>query len=533
MKQKFSLSTLKLRFEDDVEKQFLEDYYEKSLPIIRISFILAIVLYCIFGVLDIIIVPESKYIVWFIRFAIVVPLLVGVYVLSYTRFFKNNMQVILAATGLVVGYGINAMIGIANPGELGYDFYFSGLFLVILWIYALSRMRILYAVASSILVWLGYALVEIIVNGRLSGGMTGNDLPVFINNNFFFISSNLVGIFACYTIEFYLRKDFIQRLTIQEENEKTRGILSTVDETAGELLTGSEELTASTDEIADIVSEHSDLLSEVVNLSGNISSSIDDIRDKSNSQYTIVEDNFAKIKEISVLMEGIYNDSTQQSSNAEKALESAAVNEKHINETVMSINDMRKNSQKIEEISKTISEIADQTNLLSLNAAIESARAGEQGKGFAVVADEISKLATMSIDSSKEIAGIIRNTVNNIETVSSMTESLAEYFNDTISFVRENSQFMKGLNENTYKEFEESKILYSSTVEVDRAARDVIEYTEKLTAFVQRIVDWMKRMQDSGNQIPPNLEDIQNLSKRLEERSRNMNDLLQGQWEQG
>ncbi len=342
-----------------------------------------------------------------------------------------------------------------------------------------------------------------------------------------------MGIFACYTIEFYLRKDFIQRLTIQEENEKTRGILSTVDETAGELLTGSEELTASTVEIADIVNEHSELLSEVVNLSGNISSSIDDIRDKSNSQYTIVEDNFAKIKEISVLMEGIYNDSTQQSSNAEKALESAAVNEKHINDTVMSINDMRKNSQKIEEISKTISEIADQTNLLSLNAAIESARAGEQGKGFAVVADEISKLATMSIDSSKEIAGIIRNTVNNIETVSSMTESLAEYFNDTISFVRENSQFMKGLNENTYKEFEESKILYSSTVEVDRAARDVIEYTEKLTAFVQRIVDWMKRMQDSGNQIPPNLEDIQNLSKRLEERSRNMNDLLQGQWEQG
>ena len=57
------------------------------------------------------------------------------------------------------------------------------------------------------------------------------------------------------------------------------------------------------------------------------------------------------------------------------------------------------------------------------------------------------------------------------------------------------------------------------------------QYTEKLTAFVQRIVDWMKRMQDSGNQIPSNLEDIQNLSKRLEERSRNMNDLLQGQRE--
>ena len=239
MKKPFSISNLKLRFEDDVENLFLEDYYEKSLPIIRISFILAIVLYCIFGVLDIIIVPESKYIVWFIRFAIVVPFLVGVYILSYTRFFKNNMQVILVITGLVVGYGINAMIGFANPGELGYDFYFSGLFLVILWIYALSRMRILYAVVSSMLVWLGYALVEIIANQRISGGMAGNDLPIFINNNFFFISSNLVGIFACYTIEFYLRKDFMQRLTIEEENDRTRGILKTVDDTSSELLSGS------------------------------------------------------------------------------------------------------------------------------------------------------------------------------------------------------------------------------------------------------------------------------------------------------
>ena len=531
MKKPFSISNLKLRFEDDVENLFLEDYYEKSLPIIRISFILAIVLYCIFGVLDIIIVPESKYIVWFIRFAIVVPFLVGVYILSYTRFFKNNMQVILVITGLVVGYGINAMIGFANPGELGYDFYFSGLFLVILWIYALSRMRILYAVVSSMLVWLGYALVEIIANQRISGGMAGNDLPIFINNNFFFISSNLVGIFACYTIEFYLRKDFMQRLTIEEENDRTRGILKTVDDTSSELLSGSEELTSSTVEINQIVNEHAKLLDEVVNLSKNISTSIEDIREKSNSQYTIVENNFSKIKEISVLMEEIHNDSTMQSSNAEKALDAAAINEKHINDTVMSINDMRKNSQKIEEISKTISEIADQTNLLSLNAAIESARAGEQGKGFAVVADEISKLATMSIDSSKEIAGIIRNTVNNIETVSSMTESLASYFNDTISFVRENSEFMKGLKDNTYREFEESKILYSSTEEVEKAARDVIEYTEKLTEFVQRIVEWMNRMQESGEQIPANLEDIQKLSRRLEERSRNMNDLLQGQRE--
>lgn len=143
----------------------------------------------------------------------------------------------------------------------------------------------------------------------------------------------------------------------------------------------------------------------------------EEINTISNAQLQMISKISSRTQKMSESIDLISKGGKESSKRATHARETSAESVAFLNDTMQVVNEMKSQSEKILNISQTINDIADRTNLLSLNASIEAARAGEQGRGFSVVAMEVQKLAEQSLQSSKEIHQIVNATVKNIEKV--------------------------------------------------------------------------------------------------------------------
>jgi methyl-accepting chemotaxis protein len=172
----------------------------------------------------------------------------------------------------------------------------------------------------------------------------------------------------------------------------------------------------------------------------------------------------------------------------------------HLENTSKVVEEMRSQSEKILSITETISDIADKTNLLSLNASIEAARAGEHGKGFSVVAKEVQKLADQSIHASKEISHIISATVKNIEKSSKMIQETMTKLDQVSRVVEESEIFLKELTTKIKDQERTSMAIKSDVSNINEIATNVFS----LTDGEKTALDSLKFANDSKFQLNEN-----------------------------
>jgi methyl-accepting chemotaxis protein len=156
-----------------------------------------------------------------------------------------------------------------------------------------------------------------------------------------------------------------------------------------------------------------------------------------------------------------------------------------VNKSAETVKTLGKSSDQIGEIIQVIDDIADQTNLLALNAAIEAARAGEQGRGFAVVADEVRKLAERTTKATKEIA--------------SMIKQIQKDTNGAVTSMEEGT-----------KEVENGKML---TDKAGKSLQQIIKGAEEVVDMSTQVAAASEEQSSAAEQISKNIEAISNVTQ--------------------
>jgi len=195
------------------------------------------------------------------------------------------------------------------------------------------------------------------------------------------------------------------------------------------------------------------------------------------------------------------------------------------------IQEISRESEGLLEINAVMENIASQTNLLSMNAAIEAAHAGEAGKGFAVVADEIRKLAESSSDQSKTIGTVLKKIAESIRKITDSTENVLKKFEAIDSGVRTVSDQEEIIRNAMAEQGEGSKQILQGVGNVNEITRqvkagseemlegskEVMNESRNLEMITQEITGGMNEMATGADQVNVAVNNVSTLSVKTTE----------------
>ncbi|KYD29487.1 hypothetical protein B4110_1057 [Parageobacillus toebii] len=317
--------------------------------------------------------------------------------------------------------------------------------------------------------------------------------------------------------------------SFNQMTKNLRDVLEQVAMNAEQVAASSEQLTASAEQTSKATEQ---IALTIQNVAAGVEKQVQSVEETSETIDQMSE-GIQQISERAQNVSKIAMQTSERASEGGKTIQTAVAQMNTVNDTVERLAGIVKGlgnrSEQIGKIIEVISGIADQTNLLALNAAIEAARAGEHGRGFAVVADEVRKLAEQSAQSAQQIASLIamiqeetNEAVRSMETVLKEVETgtgairtSGEAFQQIQTAVHEVAAHIQDVSASVQQMSAAAEQVVQSMQLVTQIAESAASGTQEVSAATEEQLASMEEISASAASLSKMAEDVKSLLKRF------------------
>ena len=283
--------------------------------------------------------------------------------------------------------------------------------------------------------------------------------------------------------------------------EQMRGVIQAINSMSESLAAQSDSSSNVSVELHGSAESQSQAMRELTETVEELVASVSEVATNATDLALIVSETGAKGRDATEKMTYTVKVTEQGRDDMNKITQSMSSIRQSINELEIVVEQVGTSAEEINKFVGIIGEIASQTNLLSLNAAIEAARAGDAGKGFAVVASEIRQLADTSTEAVDQISGITnginklvedtaiktKNSVESINESTDMVVAASETFNNIFRYIKETSEIVSDMINNVKTVDEVANSVAAITEEQSASTEEILATTESLAALANQV----------------------------------------------